>query len=63
MTQAGELHRKKLMKLLNEENIKAFREEFLDLLPYDQAVFFKEQTEQIRLRFIVTYHHVKFQKL
>jgi len=50
VTQAGELHRKKLMKLLNEENIKAFREDFLDLLPYDQAVFFKEQTEQIRLR-------------
>src|SRR5699024_2447495 len=50
VTQAGELHRKKLMKLLNEENVKAFREDFLDLLPYDQAVFFKEQTEQIRLK-------------
>src|SRR5699024_10628481 len=27
-----------------------FRKEYLNLLPYDQAIFFKEQTEDIRLR-------------
>ncbi len=50
----NELHRKKLIQLLNEEDTEQFRSEFLSLLPYDQAVFFTEQPEQIRLR-IYTY--------
>lgn len=54
MTESSELHRKLLIKLLNEEDTEAFRKEFLNLLPYDQAIFFKEQTEHIRLR-IYTY--------
>lgn len=54
MSLDNELHRKKLIQLLNEEDTEQFRAEFLSLLPYDQAVFFTEQPEQIRLR-IYTY--------
>lgn len=39
-----------LPSLIKNEQIEAFRDEFLDLHPYDQAVFFMEQPEEIRLR-------------
>ncbi|SDQ89129.1 magnesium transporter [Virgibacillus salinus] len=39
-----------LQTLIKNEQIEAFRDEFLDLHPYDQAVFFMEQPEDIRLR-------------
>ncbi|MBP1947219.1 magnesium transporter [Virgibacillus litoralis] len=39
-----------LQSLIKNEQIEAFRDEFLDLHPYDQAVFFMEQPEDIRLR-------------
>src|SRR5699024_12299670 len=38
------------LDFLNKEDIEGFRKEYLNLLPYDQAIFFKEQTEDIRLR-------------
>lgn len=39
-----------LPSLIKNEQIEAFRDDFLDLHPYDQAVFFMEQPEEIRLR-------------
>ncbi|MFB4168349.1 magnesium transporter [Virgibacillus sp. JSM 102003] len=39
-----------LQTLIKNEQTEAFRDEFLDLHPYDQAVFFMEQPEDIRLR-------------
>src|SRR5690625_7947116 len=45
-----ELHRRALLDFLNKEDTEGFRKEYLNLLPYDQAIFFKEQTEDIRLR-------------
>lgn len=43
-----------LQTLIKKEQIEAFRDEFLDLHPYDQAMFFMDQPESIRLR-IYTY--------
>src|SRR5690625_7999158 len=45
-----ELHRRALLDFLNKEDTESFRKEYLNLLPYDQAIFFKEQTVDIRLR-------------
>ncbi len=39
-----------LQTFIKNEQTEAFRDEFLDLHPYDQAVFFMEQPEDIRLR-------------
>ncbi|WP_100011494.1 magnesium transporter [Lentibacillus sediminis] len=39
----------KLNAALNEESMEAFREEFLELHPYDQAVYFALQLQAIRL--------------
>lgn len=50
MTKTTELHRRVLLELLNDEDTEGFRKEYLDLLPYDQAVFFKEQTRDVRLK-------------
>ncbi len=43
-----------LQTLLRDELTDAFREQFLDLHPYDQATFFKEQDDEARMR-IYTY--------
>lgn len=50
MVETTELHRRALLDFLNKEDTEVFRKEYLNLLPYDQAIFFKEQTEDIRLR-------------
>ncbi|UJL47638.1 magnesium transporter [Virgibacillus sp. NKC19-16] len=47
-------HWKKLQIALKNEQMTDFRVEFLDLHPYDQAVFFFEQEKEIRLQ-IYTY--------
>lgn len=39
-----------LMQALTDDNLEKFREEFLDLHPYDQANFFKELDEEIRAK-------------
>ncbi|MEC5423587.1 magnesium transporter [Virgibacillus sp. C22-A2] len=39
-----------LQATLNEENIEGFRIEFLDMHPYDQAIFFKDQSKKTRLQ-------------
>src|SRR5699024_11021748 len=39
-----------LLDFLNKEDTEGIRKEYLSLLPYAQAIFFKEQTEDIRLR-------------
>lgn len=49
-----EEHLKKLQIALKEEQMADFRIEFLDLHPYDQAVFFFEQTKETRLQ-VYTY--------
>ncbi len=41
---------KTLKTALNGEEIFAFREQFIDLHPYDQALFFIEQPESLRLK-------------
>ncbi len=43
-----------LRNLLMEENTEGFREKFLEMHPYDQAVFFRDQPYEERLR-IYTY--------
>lgn len=40
----------KLDKLLENREIEAFRKEFLDLLPYDQALMFRRQNKEKRLQ-------------
>src|SRR5690625_4877420 len=52
--QEVELLSDELTHLLSEENTKSFREKFLDLHPYDQAMFFREQLHEDRLK-IYTY--------
>ncbi|MBY7143123.1 magnesium transporter [Virgibacillus sp. NKC19-3] len=47
-------HWEKLQVALKEEETADFRNEFLDLHPYDQAVFFFEQSKETRLQ-IYTY--------
>ncbi|WP_205599234.1 magnesium transporter [Oceanobacillus halotolerans] len=49
-----EKHWDQLQTMLQNEAIKSFRDEFLDMHPYDQAVFFMEQSEKIRKQ-IYTY--------
>ncbi|MEF2291786.1 magnesium transporter [Virgibacillus dokdonensis] len=49
-----EQHWKKLQQQLKRENMEGFRNEFLDMHSYDQAMFFIEQKKSIRLQ-IYTY--------
>ncbi|MFC4559351.1 magnesium transporter [Virgibacillus kekensis] len=39
-----------LQELIREDEFDAFRDEFLELHPYDQAAFFMEQPEEVRFR-------------
>lgn len=53
---------KNLLNLLQEENIESFREEFLQLHPYDQANFFHDLEKEDRMR-VYTYlspHEISF---
>ena len=52
--QETELYFDDLKQLLEEEDTKLFREKFLDMHPYDQAMFFREQIYDDRLK-IYTY--------
>src|SRR5690625_1332446 len=45
-----EIKKDVLEKLLKEEDTEGFREEFMDLHPYDQAVFFTEEDDFNRMR-------------
>ncbi|PAV29175.1 magnesium transporter [Virgibacillus profundi] len=45
-----EEHRKKLRAALKEEQMEQFRFEFLDMHPYDQAMFFMEQPKDSRMQ-------------
>lgn len=38
-----------LQQLLTSEQIESFRDDFLEMHPYDQAMFFMEQPEEVRL--------------
>ncbi|MGX4670088.1 magnesium transporter [Cerasibacillus sp. JNUCC 74] len=49
-----EQHWQKLQQALEQDNMEGFRNEFLDMHPYDQAMFFMEQTKAARLK-IYTY--------
>ncbi|GAA0444952.1 MAG: magnesium transporter [Bacillota bacterium] len=49
-----EQHWEKLQQALDDDNLEGFRSEFLDMHPYDQAMFFMEQEKAIRLQ-IYTY--------
>ncbi|NBJ70914.1 MULTISPECIES: magnesium transporter [Clostridia] len=49
-----EQHWEKLQQTLELDNIEGFRNEFLDMHPYDQAMFFIEQEKSVRLQ-IYTY--------
>src|SRR5690625_7806195 len=52
--QKTELKAEELQKLLKEENTKEFRTRFLDQHPYEQAMFYRDQKKESRLR-IYTY--------
>lgn len=39
-----------LRTLLKEENLEQFREQFIDMHPYDQAIFFKELNKKKRMK-------------
>src|SRR5699024_7866760 len=43
-------HYEKLMDALRSEQMKYFREEFLDLHPYEQSMFFMEQSKDNRMK-------------
>ncbi|APC47527.1 magnesium transporter [Virgibacillus halodenitrificans] len=45
-----EVHWEKLQQELANENLEEFRTEFMDMHPYDQAMFFMEQEKNIRLQ-------------
>src|SRR5699024_2501155 len=43
-------HHKKMIKALENEQLKHFREEYLDLHPYEQSMFFMEQSKDNRMK-------------
>lgn len=47
-------HMETLTQALNDDSIKIFRDEFLDMHPYDQSIFFMDQTKESRMK-IYTY--------
>ena len=47
-------HIDKVQAALEDENMEAFRDEFLEIHPYDQSVFFEQQSEERRAQ-IYTY--------
>src|SRR5690625_1663705 len=49
-TDEYKVHLEKLQTALNDEQTEAFREEFLDMHPYEQAMFFMEQLKEKRLQ-------------
>src|SRR5699024_5773452 len=54
MKEQETVNHEKLLTLLQEEDTEGFRDEFLNLHPYEQAMFYREQREAERLR-IYTY--------
>ena len=49
-TKAYAEHLEKLQTALENEQIDAFREEFIDMHPYEQAMFFMEQPAEMRMK-------------